>query len=75
LLRLYREDNEEVAFLDPIPDDRDRVHVRTKPRGVETSVAPLGRYEGAGGTVGRELFEPARVDYSIDYPRRTREQS
>lgn len=33
LLRLYREDNEMVAFLDPIPDDKDRIHVVTKDRG------------------------------------------
>lgn len=32
LLRLYREDNEEVRFLDPLPDDRDRVRVLTVTR-------------------------------------------
>ncbi len=33
LLRLYREDNEQVAFLDPVPDERDRVRVVTRSRG------------------------------------------
>lgn len=35
LLRLYREDNEVVAFMDPEPDEHDRVRVLTKPRAVE----------------------------------------
>lgn len=35
LLRLYRE-GEQVAFLDPVPDDKDRIRVLTKPVGSVT---------------------------------------
>ncbi len=41
LLRLYREDNEEVAFLDPVPDERDRVRVLTKSRAAFDTARPL----------------------------------
>lgn len=48
LLRLYRE-GEEVGFLDPIPDDRDRVRVITKPRGGETRGALRKLRDGTPG--------------------------
>jgi hypothetical protein len=64
LLRLYREDHERVTFIDPNPDENDRVYVTTESMSAVIVTRPLSdeektflkeRFRAYGGRAALEI--------------------